>query len=175
MEDISLHILDIAENSIRAQATLISIEIIEEMKEDILKVRITDNGKGMDSEELNMAKDPFYTTKGKKTGMGISLLAQSAQEAGGDLTVSSKPGKGTAIEASFQTSNIDTKPLGDIGKTLRTLIASNPESDFIFSHTRNGKSFRLDTRNMKTGSDKSTSDVLSFLRESLKGYENFLS
>ncbi len=174
MEDLSLHILDIAENSLRAKATEIVINIEENMEKDFLKIEIKDNGKGMTSEEINKATDPFYTTKkGKKTGIGISLLAQSVKETEGKFEIESNRDSGTKINATLKHSHIDRKPLGDISKTIIALIASNPEIDFIFAHTRDKDDFSLDTKEIKKelGDIKINShEVLNFIKKGLNDF-----
>jgi signal transduction histidine kinase len=138
MEDISLHILDIVENSLRANAKNVKIKVTEDEKQDLLTVLIEDDGEGMDKETLKRACDPFFTTKAKKRiGLGLSLLSQSAQQGGGKLTINSKKGKGTKICATFRLSNIDTKPLGNIDETIKVLRSSHPEVRFIFEYRRN--------------------------------------
>lgn len=137
MEDISLHVLDIVENSLRANAKNIKIQVVEDKKKDILAVIITDDGNGMDKETLKKASDPFFTTKtGKRVGLGLSLLAQSSEEGGGKFIVDSKKGKGTKICATFKLSHIDTKPIGNIDETIKVLRASHPEVNFTFKHKK---------------------------------------
>lgn len=150
MEDLSLHILDIAENSIDAGASRIEIQIIIKESEDRLILKVKDNGKGMDKETIKMVEDPFFTTKKvRRFGLGIPLLAQSARECNGNLSIESEYGKGTTITAEFQYSHIDRKPLGDIGSTISVLIGGHPEKDFIFSYEKNGFSYRFDTEEIK--------------------------
>jgi signal transduction histidine kinase len=135
MQDLSLHILDIAENSIRAGAQKIRVDILEKPGEDLLRVCITDDGPGMDAETLSRAADPFFTSKPeKKVGLGIALLAQSAREAEGTLRIESKPGKGVVLTADFRMSHPDRKPLGDISGTIRILRFTHPETEFHFHH-----------------------------------------
>jgi signal transduction histidine kinase len=137
MQDISLHILDIAENSIRAGATKILIDILEKPVDDVLRVIIDDNGIGMDDETCRNAQDPFYTSKqGKRVGLGIPLLAQAAREGGGKFKMDSRPEQGTRIEASFQFSHPDRKPLGDVSGTVQLLKLSHPEIDFKYTHRK---------------------------------------
>jgi signal transduction histidine kinase len=137
MEDLSLHILDIVENSIRANAKNIRIEITENLCRNTFILKVSDDGTGMDKNVLGKAIDPFFTTKdGKKVGLGLSLLAQSAEEAGGNLKVESEPGKGTCITATFQIDHIDRKPEGDINETIRCLKAAHPDINFTFSYTK---------------------------------------
>lgn len=136
MEDLSLHILDIAENSLRARSRNIEIELVEDRKQDVLTLKVTDDGEGMDEQEGREAVSPFFTTKqGRRVGLGLSLLAQSAEEAGGDILIESEREKGTRVTATFRLSHIDRKPLGDIHKTIRCLEASHPEIAFRFTHT----------------------------------------
>jgi hypothetical protein len=151
MEDLSLHILDIAENSIAAKADTIEIRITEEKDKDLLSVEVNDNGAGMDKESLEKALDPFYTSKTvRRFGFGLSLLSEAAKAANGHLSIKSKKGEGTRVKADFQHSHIDRKPLGDIGQTLITLIIGNPEIDFVFMHKKDDHIYSLDTRKIKT-------------------------
>lgn len=135
MEDLSLHIMDIAENSLRAGARHVGIRLIEDRNNGLLTLEISDDGKGMDDAEKREAADPFFTTKeGKRFGLGLSLLAQSAEEAGGSMTVESKAGKGTTVTAKFVLGHVDRKPLGDIEKTVRCLTSAHPDVIFEFRH-----------------------------------------
>ncbi|MBI5409773.1 MAG: ATP-binding protein [Nitrospirae bacterium] len=150
MKDLSLHILDIAENSINAGATEIRIKTVEDTRKNVLQLEVSDNGKGMDEETLKNVRDPFFTTKAcKRTGLGIPLLAQSAKECNGALTIKTGKGEGTTINVYFQYDHIDRKPLGDIGTTLIVLIASKPDIDFIYEHRRNDDSYLLNTADIK--------------------------
>ena len=152
MEDLSLHILDVAENAINASASLIEVEIEERPSEDLLVIVITDNGEGMDQEELERVLDPFYTTKdGKRVGLGLPFLAEAARQAGGDLIISSTPGEGTEVKATFTLSNIDLKPLGDITATLQTLVVGHPEVDFKFRYASGDEEVAFDTREIVHG------------------------
>ncbi len=137
MEDISLHLLDVAENALLAGADRIEIRIFERSKEDIMRIEIKDNGCGMDEQTLERALDPFYTTKtGKRVGLGLPLFAQAAREAGGDIKIQTAPGKGTAINATFQLSHPDLKPLGDMLETMVTLACAHPQVEFVFEHRK---------------------------------------
>lgn len=152
MEDISLHILDIAENSIRAGASLVEIEVIELPSQNRLEVIVRDNGRGMTEEEQQKALDPFYTSKDerkKRIGLGLPLLRQSAQEAGGELEISSEPNKGTVVKATFEYNHIDRRPLGDLAATIMTLVIGNPTVDFIFKNRYENMSFEFDSREAK--------------------------
>lgn len=150
MEDLSLHILDIVENSIRAHAKKIEIKIIEEKKKDLLTIEIIDDGKGMDKKTLKNVLDPFFTTKNtRRVGLGLSLLAQSAEESGGSIKIESKPGQGTKVKAVFGYSHIDRKPLGDVNESLKVLIAANPDINFIYEYQKDNTNYYLDTKGIK--------------------------
>ena len=173
MQEISLNILDIVQNSIRAEATVIEINIVEDTKEDILSFYVNDNGCGMSEEMLKEVSDPFVTTRTtRKVGLGISLLKSAAQAAGGDIELASKLGVGTKLCASFKHSHIDRQPLGDIGSVITTLITTNPKIDFIYSHTYNGHEFVLDTMELRKvlGDEVSFSEisVMQWISEYLK-------
>ncbi len=150
MEDISLHILDVAENGIRAGATLVRITITEDVTSDELVVTIQDNGRGMEPDFLKNVLDPFVTTRTtRKVGLGLSLFQQSAMEAEGDLAIESKVGVGTTVKARMRYGHIDRKPLGNMVETMLTLIEGNPDIDFVYTHIRNGKEYVLDTRTIR--------------------------
>ena len=150
MEDISLHILDIAQNSIRAGATKIEIEVVERSAENLLSFVIRDDGCGMTEDQLSRLHDPFFTTRTtRRVGLGIPLLKQTAEQAGGALTVTSAPGEGTAVEARYEYDNVDTPPLGDLAATLWTLIVTNADVDFEYGHARGARRFELSTAALK--------------------------
>lgn len=150
MEDLSLHILDIVENSTNANATLIEISILEDIKSDTLTININDNGKGMDSTMLKNVRDPFTTTRTtRRVGLGVSLLEQAAYETGGTLTIESEPMVGTKLSATFTNSHIDRKPVGDISSTILTLIMGNPDLDIVYYSNINANEIELDTREIR--------------------------
>ena len=150
MQEISLNILDIAENSVRAEASLIEVTVKENIAEDILFFTIKDNGCGMDAQMVKRVTDPFVTTRTtRKVGLGISLLKAAAQQAGGDVFLESNVGVGTTITATFSYSHIDRQPLGDIASAMVSLISLNPDIDFVYTHIYNSEEFTLDTRELK--------------------------
>jgi len=151
LEDLSLHILDIAENSIEAGATRVEIAITESIEKDLLMIEVADNGKGMDREVLSRVGDPFFTTRTKKKsfGLGIPLLKQAAEECGGELSIDSSPGKGTVLRASFRLGHMDLKPMGDLGSTMVALLAGHPELDYVLDYKKNGFSYILNTGEIK--------------------------
>jgi hypothetical protein len=176
MEDLSLHILDIVENCITAKASRIEVKITEDTAENLLTVEMNDNGKGMSKELLENATDPFYTTRTtRKVGLGIPLLAQSARESNGDISVKSKIGEGTSIKATFQYNHIDRRPLGDIGQTMIILIMSNPDIDFLYEHKKNDKSYILDTAEMKKELDGipiNNPEVIKIIKNDISAWLN---
>ncbi|MFY9153011.1 MAG: ATP-binding protein [Prolixibacteraceae bacterium] len=169
MKDLSLHILDIVQNSIRAKARLIRIEIIEKPVSDQLIITITDDGSGMNDEQLKRAADPFYTSrKTRKVGLGLSLLRQNAESTGGTFEIESALGKGTKVIATFGLSHLDRPVLGDLTGTLLILISSPGESDFVFRHQTPSGEFALDTREIKLtldGVQLSHPEIRVFLKE----------
>jgi anti-sigma regulatory factor (Ser/Thr protein kinase) len=150
LEDLSLHILDIVENAMTAKAKKIGILIMEEPKKDRLIIEIKDDGIGMDEEVSQKAIDPFFTTRSsRKVGLGLSLMDQAAQEAGGTLRIESELGKGTKVTTTFQYYHIDRKPLGSMTETMITLLLGNPELDIAYTHQKEGKSYVLNSQMLK--------------------------
>ena len=143
MEDLSLHILDLAENSIVAGAGWIRIVVNENEARDLVTLRVSDNGHGMTAGEKKRALDPFFTTKHKKTGLGLALLAQTVALTGGKLAVESSPARGTRVMASFPYHHIDRPPLTKMVETITTLVFGHPEIDFRYRHRRNGQAFNF--------------------------------
>lgn len=172
MQDLSLHILDIAENSIEAKAKRIEIRLDENRRQDRLALEIEDDGIGMDEEMAKLALDPFVTTKTtRRVGLGLPLLAQAARAANGRLELFSEPGKGTRVRATFQLSHIDLKPLGDIPQTLATLIMGHPDIDIVYTHTAGQEEYHLDTREIKSqlnGLPIHSPEVIKIIKTSLK-------
>lgn len=150
MRELSLNVLDIAQNSIAAGASLITIAVTEESAADRLVITVEDDGRGMTAEQLQKVRDPFYTTRTtRKVGMGIPLFRMAAEMTGGSLDIRSEPGKGTVVTAVFTLSHIDRMPLGDIQGTVTALIRLNPQLDFRYIQAVDGASFELDTRHLR--------------------------
>jgi len=150
LEDLSLHILDIVENAITAEAKKIDVVIMEDLNEDRLVIEIIDDGIGMDEKVKGKAIDPFFTTRtSRRVGLGLSLLAQATREAGGMLRIESELGKGTKVTATFQYSHIDRKPLGSMIETMTTLLLGNPELEISYSHQKEGKTYTLSSQALK--------------------------
>lgn len=171
MRDISLHILDIVENSVRAKSTLIQIGITADKARDELAVVIEDNGCGMSKEMLERVKSPFTTSRTtRKVGLGIPLFVASCENTGGRLDIESRLGEGTRLTARLGLSHIDRPPLGDIAETVASLTLLNPDIDFVFK-ARQDESFEFDTRQIKAtlGEVSITQpDVMVFIREYLQ-------
>ena len=150
MTEISLNVLDITENSVKAKATLIKITVEASTAKDLLTITIDDNGCGMTAEQLSRVTDPFFTTRTtRKVGLGVPFFKQSAEMTGGSFDIKSTPNVGTVITASYVLSSIDRMPLGDMVSTMHQLIVMHQQCDFLYSYSYNDKSFTLDTREFR--------------------------
>ena len=169
MKNLSLHILDIAQNSISAGASLIEIKILENPVKDTYELTIKDNGKGMNSDTLLKATDPFFTSRTtRNVGLGLPLLKQNAERTGGSFELHSTPGEGTVVEAIFGFEHIDRLPLGDIGGVVALLASANPLLDFAYTHQTAKDSYSFDTREVKAELDGlpiSNAKVSQFIKE----------
>lgn len=168
MLELSLHILDIVENSTRAGASAICLAIIEDTAKDTLFLEIMDNGSGMSEDVLKKVTDPFFTTKTvRNVGLGLPLLAQAAERTNGMFIIESKGGEGTRVAVDFELSHIDRQPLGDISGTVVAIIAGNPDVEFTYRHQHNGQEYLLDTNEIKREIEDipiNHVDVLNFIR-----------
>lgn len=150
LNELSLHILDICQNSIKANATLISILVHENISKNIFKVTIKDDGCGMNQKTLSEVTDPFFTTRTtRKVGLGISLFKMAAEMTNGKFIVTSALDKGTSVIANFKHDHIDRAPLGKIEETLMILILNELEIDIYYEHIFNKKTYIFDTREIK--------------------------
>ncbi len=150
MRELSLNILDIAQNSISAGAPLITIEVSENRTDQTLLIGIYDNGRGMSEEQVKSVIDPFFTTRTtRKVGMGIPLFKMAAEQTGGSLEIKSELGVGNEVKAYFKTDSVDFTPLGDVASTVQMLITMNTDRDFVYKHIVDGKEFVCDTREIK--------------------------
>ncbi len=172
MEDLALHILDIAQNSVEAGATAIEIDLSEDQVADRLVIEIRDNGPGMAPETLARAADPFFTTRTTRSvGLGLALLAQAARAADGNLEIDSGRGKGTRVKAVFRYSHFDRAPVGDIETTLLVVLAGHPELEIHFRHSVEERNFELNMR----GFDPTAPKGLTALRQAIRQGEASLS
>ena len=150
LPEISLNILDVAQNSISAGAKLTEIFVDIDNAADTLTVCINDDGCGMTPEQVAAVTDPFYTTrKTRKIGLGVPFFKMAAENTGGSFEISSEPGVGTKIKAVFGLTHIDRMPLGDMVFTIHTLVTLNCDIDFVYRYSADGKSFTLDTRQFR--------------------------
>lgn len=150
MQEISLNILDIAENGVKAGASLVTITVTEEPEADRLTVTVTDNGCGMDADQLNRVTDPFFTSRTtRKVGLGVPLIKMAAEMTGGSFSIDSVPGEGTVVTAVFGYHHIDRMPLGNMAETVGALIQCNPHMDVLYRHTAGEKEFVMDTREFR--------------------------
>ena len=150
MYELSLNIMDIAQNSIRADAALVAIGIDVDAGADMLTIVIEDDGAGMSEQVRGAVTDPFFTTRTtRKIGLGIPYYEMAAKMCGGDFEILSEQGKGSRISASFRISHIDRAPLGNLGQTVALLAGANPGVDFICTVSNGPDSFVFDTREIK--------------------------
>ena len=150
MRTLSEHILDIVQNSVRANATLIEIIVEEDKKNDLWSLIIRDNGSGMDEETCQKATNPFFTSRNtRKVGLGLSLLKQNAEAAGGKFSLKSTPGKGTEVTAIFGLSNVDKPPMGDIWETYYQTLLSYNNGELNYLHTTNKGEFSLQSGELR--------------------------
>lgn len=150
LTELSLNVLDIAENSTRARASLITIGITVNVEHDLLTISIEDNGCGMTEEQLAQISDPFFTSRTtRKVGLGIPFFKYAAEITGGTISIQSELDIGTVVTAHFVLSHIDRMPMGDISSTIHNLIVYHPECDFLYHYHYNHDSFTLDTREFR--------------------------
>ncbi len=178
MEDLSLHILDIAENSLAAGARHLSIVVCEDTEADLLSLEVSDDGKGMSEEAAVQAADPFYTSRTtRRVGMGLALLREAATAANGRLEIRSIPAAGTTVTATFQRSHIDRKPLGNMGDTVAALLAADGTIDVVYRHTRDGKEILFDSRAIRSQLGEAclkSVDTLNYIRNYLNQEEHII-
>jgi hypothetical protein len=168
LKELALHILDIAQNSISAQATHIVVEVFENIISDRLIIKIQDDGIGMDAEMAKRITDPFVTSRTtRKVGLGIPLLKAAAEACDGCLVIESEVGKGTTVRTEFQLSHIDRMPIGDLEGTFLSLVVGAPDVHWVFRYKVNENQFVFDDEPIKKeldGVPLSNPDVLRFIR-----------
>ena len=172
MVDLSLHILDVVQNSLAGGATRIAVGITEDFSGDLLTIEVCDNGRGIPQEILPRVLDPFFTSRSTRdVGLGLPLFKAAAERCGGSLELDSAEGRGTRVLARFALDHFDRAPLGDLGETMSVLIACNPEVDFSYHHRVNGATYRMDTREMREvlgGVSLGAPSVLDFVRRDIQ-------
>lgn len=150
MKDLSLHILDVVQNSISAGARLITILVNEDAYNNKLIISIEDDGRGMTQEQVSKLSDPFFTSRTtRKVGLGVPLLKHSAEQSGGGVSIRSIVGEGTFVEATYQYDNIDRPPLGDVANAVILLVSSNLDIDFVFKFYHNKEEYLFATIEIK--------------------------
>ena len=172
MKDISLHILDIAHNSVSAGAKNIIIDIREDIKGGNLNILIQDDGRGMTPDVVQRVTDPYFTSRtSRKVGLGLPLFKQNAQMTGGDLDIESQPGTGTNVKVHFYLNHIDCPPMGDIPGVIILLVSGTTGVEWYYRHMINDKEYVFDTREVKQELEDislSDPDVIRYLKEMIR-------
>jgi len=172
MTELALNILDISNNSLRAGATEVKIQICVDTKADILVIEITDNGKGMSPEFLKTVTDPFATTRTtRRVGMGLPLIKMEAEMSGGSFEITSELNKGTSVRTAFGLSHIDRPPLGDVAQTIGVLIGSPFDTEYVLVYSVDGEEYRFETAQIKEvldGVDIRSAEVIVFLTQMIR-------
>ena len=172
MRDLSLHILDLAENSVRAEATLVTIGVrVDENR--LITLTIADDGCGMSEELLQRVLSPFGTTRTtRKVGLGIPLMAQNARLTGGDVAIRTKEGEGTVLTATLHGDSIDCLPLGDLAGTVASLVAVHPDGpDFRLECSSPKGEMHFDSREVREalgGVGLNEPEVVTWMLESIR-------
>jgi hypothetical protein len=172
MRDLSMHVLDITMNSIRANAKNIEIVVNEQIIADYLELIITDDGEGMSDDVMKQVLSPFYTTRTtREVGLGLALLAQNVELTGGELSIDSIEGEGTTVYAKFVYSHIDRIPIGNLAETIVSLIIMEPAIDFLYRYTQENRIYVLDTKEIKRLIEEvpiNHPKVIEWIKEDLK-------
>ncbi|WP_371371563.1 ATP-binding protein [Sporomusa aerivorans] len=167
MREISLHILDLVQNSIEAGATQVELTIVEDLVKDSMVIRLSDNGRGMNEKLRQLVIDPFITTRTtRRIGLGLPLMDMSTKRCGGYLRIDSTPGKGTVVEAMYQHSHFDRPPMGNLVETIKSILVANPDLLFLYNHTVNNRSISVSSQelaNILDGIPLTQPDVLVWL------------
>ena len=172
MPEISLNILDVAENSVKAGAKLVELTVAADFAENKLTVIISDDGCGMTKEQVEAVIDPFYTTRTtRKVGLGVPFFKLAAESSGGSFDIQSEKGRGTVVTAVFMLDSIDRMPLGDMVSTVHTLVTMHENMDFVYRYCVDEREFTLDTREFREilGDVSFTEpDVSNYIRDYLR-------
>ncbi|MBR1810371.1 MAG: sensor histidine kinase [Clostridia bacterium] len=171
MRELSLNILDVAQNSVSAGATRIEIDVLQDTAAHTLLIQIADNGRGMDEETVRRLPDPFYTTRTtRKVGMGVPLFKMAAEMTGGSFDIQSAVGAGTTVTAVFRTDSVDFTPLGDVESSVCALVTMNEQIDFVYTRRVDGREFvfaSAEIREMLDGVPLNEPAVMTWLAEYL--------
>lgn len=178
MRDISLHVLDLVQNSLAAKATRVEIYLDEDTRQNLLCLTVYDNGCGMSEQQCQAALDPFYTTRTtRKVGLGLPLLQAATERAGGQLQLQSQLGKGTIVKAIFEYDHLDRAPIGDMSLTLMSIIALNEHCQFIYRHRRDEREFVLNSEMLReelAGIPLDHPQIAAWLRDHVRELEKTL-
>jgi hypothetical protein len=154
MNDLAMHILDIVQNSISAGAKNIWIEVLVSIARDLLSISVRDDGKGMTPEMVAKVTDPYCTTRTtRKVGLGLPLLRQGAEQAGGSLSIDSTVGVGTTVKAEYGLSHIDRPPMGDLANAYVLLLGANPDINIVLHYTTDEEDFSISTKELDEALD----------------------
>ena len=179
MQELSLNVLDVAENSVRANASLVEITVEEDTAADRLAIVIRDNGKGMTPEQVQTVIDPFYTTRTtRKVGLGVPFFKMAALMTGGDFSIRSQVGKGTEVKAVFGLTHIDRMPLGNMADTMCILMGCNEQINFSFTYQVGEEVFSVSTAQLQEildGVPLNSPQVMEFIRGYIKENMDLLS
>lgn len=171
MTELSLNVLDVAQNSVKAGAKLVEITVSADTQTDRLVITIKDNGCGMSEEQVTKVIDPFYTTRTtRKVGLGVPFFKLACENTGGSFEIKSTINKGTLVTAIFVMSHIDRMPLGDMTETMYSLVTMNTDIDFVYNYRVNDKEFIMDTREFREvlgGIPLNNPEVSDYIREYL--------
>ena len=172
MKDLSMHIMDILQNSTRAGATEVTLEVIENPAADTLTIRFIDNGCGMDAETVQKVINPFFTTRTtRKVGLGLPLLKQNTEQTGGSLDIQSEKGKGTTVTAVFGLTHLDRPPMGDLAGTVVLTASAYPNIRFIFHYHSDQTDYVFDTDEVNEALDGISiqePEVIQYLKEMIQ-------
>ncbi len=179
MEELSLNILDIAQNSVRAGASRVEISVVEKPADDRMIITITDDGCGMTPEQIAHVEDPFYTTRTtRKVGLGVPFFKMAALMTGGDFSICSQVGEGTQVQAVFGLTHIDRMPLGNMADTMCILMGCNEQINFSFTYQVGEEVFSVSTAQLQEildGVPLNSPQVMEFIRGYIKENMDLLS
>jgi len=172
MRDLGLHVLDLARNAAEAGASRIDVRVDEDPSADRVSMAVADDGRGMDAAAVERASDPFARPRALRgAGLGLALLRQAAEAAGGTLTIASLPGRGTTVTAAFRLTHVDRAPLGDLASTALVLLASHPDLEVTWTHRRGAADYSLssaDVRAALDGAAPSSAAALALARRAVR-------
>ena len=151
MNNLSLYILDIVQNSLKARATDVIIKINEDLKRNILEIQVIDNGIGIEEENISKVTDPFYTTRDtRKVGLGLPFFKEVCENCNGSLKILSSKNQGTSIIAQMDHNHINRLPLGEMEETIYTLLINDENAEIEYIHTTDNKQFKINSKEINS-------------------------